>query len=109
MVPIGCAVSARRCFQRWPLRSRREGVRGIEVRLLTAVAAQVVRTVVAATTSRAPRSTACPHSSDGKTEFFYGTNAVGDIDVDDIQHGHAVIKNGNKRRPGESTPVVDTD
>lgn len=48
----------------------------------------------------------------GKTEFFYGTNAVGDIDVDDIQHGHAVIRDGKlvyKRRPGESTPVVDND
>jgi hypothetical protein len=43
----------------------------------------------------------------GKSEFFYGTNAV-----DDIQHGHAVIRNGKlvyKRRPGESTPVIDTE
>jgi hypothetical protein len=48
----------------------------------------------------------------GKTEFFYGTNAVGEIDVDDIQHGHAVIRNGKlvyKRRPGESTPIVNKD
>jgi hypothetical protein len=48
----------------------------------------------------------------GKTEFFYGVNAVGEIDVDDIQHGHAVIRNGKlvyKRRPGESTPVIDTE
>ncbi len=48
----------------------------------------------------------------GKTEFFYGANAVGEIDVDDIQHGHAVIRNGKlvyKRRPGESTPVIDTE
>lgn len=48
----------------------------------------------------------------GKTEFFYGVNAVGEIDVDDVQHGHAVIRNGKlvyKRRPGESTPVVDRE
>ncbi len=46
----------------------------------------------------------------GKTEFFYGTNTSGEIDVNDVQHGHAVIRNGQlvyKRRPGESTPVVD--
>lgn len=48
----------------------------------------------------------------GKTEFFYGTNAVGEIDVDDIQHGHAVIRNGKlvyKRRPGESDPVINKE
>lgn len=48
----------------------------------------------------------------GKTEFFYGTNAMGEIDLNDIQHGHAVIRNGKlvyKRRPGESSPVVDRD
>jgi hypothetical protein len=51
---------------------------------------------------RNPRSTA--------PLLFYGTNAVGEIDIDDIQHGHAVIRDGKlvyKRRPGESTPVVD--
>jgi len=43
---------------------------------------------------------------------IYGVNAVGDIDVNDIQHGHAVIRNGKlvyKRRPGESTPVVNKE
>jgi hypothetical protein len=46
---------------------------------------------------------------DGATEIFYGPNPV---EMDDVNHGHAVIKNGKlvyKRRPGESTPVVDND
>lgn len=44
---------------------------------------------------------------DGATEIFYGPAPV---DMNDPNHGHAVIKNGKlvyKRRPGETTPVVD--
>ena len=46
---------------------------------------------------------------DGATEIFY---QAGVVDMDDVNHGHAVIKNGKlvyKRRPGESTPVIDND
>ncbi len=46
---------------------------------------------------------------DGATEIFYGPAPV---DMNDPNHGHAVIKNGKlvyKRRPGESTPVVNTE
>lgn len=46
---------------------------------------------------------------DGATEIFY---QAGTVDMDDANHGHAVIKNGKlvyKRRPGESTPVIDED
>lgn len=46
---------------------------------------------------------------DGAIEIFY---QAGVVDMNDPNHGHAVIKNGKlvyKRRPGESTPVVDTE
>lgn len=46
---------------------------------------------------------------DGATEIFY---QAGSVDMNDENHGHAVIKNGKlvyKRRPGESTPVIDRD
>ena len=46
---------------------------------------------------------------DGAIEIFY---QAGSVDMDDANHGHAVIKNGRlvyKRRPGESTPVIDED
>jgi hypothetical protein len=46
---------------------------------------------------------------DGATEIFY---QAGSVDMDDVNHGHAVIKNGKlvyKRRPGESTPVIDEE
>lgn len=45
---------------------------------------------------------------DGKIDIFYGPPPV---DPDDIQHGHAVIKDGRliyKRRPGETEPIIDT-
>lgn len=50
---------------------------------------------------------ALKRNRDGKTEFFYGTAPV---DIDNEKHGHAIIKNGKliyKRRPGESTPIID--
>jgi len=46
---------------------------------------------------------------DGALEIFYQAGAV---DMDNPNHGHAVIKNGKlvyKRRPGESTPIIDED
>lgn len=46
---------------------------------------------------------------DGAREIFY---QAGTVDMDDPMHGHAVIKNGRliyKRRPGETTPVIDND
>ena len=46
---------------------------------------------------------------DGAIEIFYQD---GNVDMDDPEHGHAVIKDGKlvyKRRPGESTPIVDND
>lgn len=46
---------------------------------------------------------------DGAIEIFY---QAGSVDMDDPNHGHAVIKDGKlvyKRRPGESTPVIDND
>jgi hypothetical protein len=46
---------------------------------------------------------------DGAIEIFY---QAGSVDLDDEKHGHAVIKNGRliyKRRPGESTPVIDLE
>lgn len=46
---------------------------------------------------------------DGAIEIFY---QAGEVDMDDEAHGHAVIKNGKliyKRRPGETTPVIDED
>jgi hypothetical protein len=49
------------------------------------------------------------HRGDGATEIFYGPAPVS---MDDLNHGHAVIKDGRlvyKRRPGESTPIIDKD
>ena len=46
---------------------------------------------------------------DGATEIFY---QEGSVNMDDPMHGHAVIKNGKlvyKRRPGESTPIIDNE
>ena len=46
---------------------------------------------------------------DGAIEIFY---QEGSVDLDDPDHGHAVIKDGKlvyKRRPGESNPVIDND
>lgn len=43
----------------------------------------------------------------GITDIFYGPAPV---DMDDPNHGHAVIRNGKmiyQRRPGETTPVID--
>lgn len=44
---------------------------------------------------------------DGAIDIFYGPPPV---DPDDRTHGHAVIRDGKlvyKRRPGESTPIVN--
>jgi hypothetical protein len=49
------------------------------------------------------------HRDDGKIDIYYGPEPL--VDLDDPKHGHAIIKNGKliyKRRPGESTPIVDT-
>lgn len=47
--------------------------------------------------------------SDGATEIFY---QEGSVDMNDPNHGHAVIKNGRlvyKRRPGEENPVINLE
>lgn len=97
--------------------ARFSGKRRVAVKLArasrpTGVEAPVAPMDAPATPSKALRLTVSRRSSDGALEFFYGTNAAGEIDMDDRTHGHAVIKNGElvyKRRPGESHPVVDKD